>query len=88
MEARHPKQDDSLPVGLLAAALGLLLATTVLMALPAAVAVTSILDGQLLDRSQTWLGSSLGQAAPYLGVARLGLTLGLAVLVRPAKEDQ
>lgn len=40
MEARQPKQSDSVPSGLLAVALAILAATAALMALPAVVRTT------------------------------------------------
>jgi hypothetical protein len=88
MDARQPIQNDSLPARLLPAALVLLMATLVLMVVPAAVAVISILDGHVLDRTQAWLSSSLTLAIPYLDLARLGLTLALAAAVSTVKEDQ
>jgi hypothetical protein len=88
MEARQPKQSDSIPSGLLPAALAVLAAATILMALPAGVAVISILDRQLLDRSQAWLSSGLALASPYIAVARMGLILALVAVVRTTKEDQ
>jgi hypothetical protein len=88
MDARQPIQSDSLPMGLLAAALVLFLVTLVLMMVPAAVAVISLLDSHVLDRTQAWLGSSLISAIPYLGLGRLGLTMALAAAVSTAKEDQ
>jgi len=71
---------------MLPAVLALLMAVIVLMVLPAAVAVISIVDGRLLGEAQGGLNSGLALAGP-LGLGRLGLTLVLAVAVRAAKED-
>jgi len=87
MDARQPIQSDSLPARLLPAALVLLVAALALV-VPAAVAVISILDGQVLDQTQVWVSSSVALTTPYLDLARVGLTLVLAAAVRTAKEDQ
>jgi len=87
MDARQPIQSDSLPARLLPAALVLLVAALALV-VPAAVAVISILDGQVLDQTQVWVSSSIALTTPYLDLARVGLTLVLAAAVRTAKEDQ
>ena len=87
MDARQPAQNDSIATWPLPAVLGLLAAVMVLMALPAVVAVISIVDSHLLDRTQAWLGSSLALATPYHGLGRLGLTLALAAFVGTASED-
>jgi putative effector of murein hydrolase LrgA (UPF0299 family) len=88
MDARQPIHSDSVPARLLPAALVLLAAALALMAVPAAVAVISMLDGHVLDRTQEWLSSSLALATPYFDLARLGVTLVLAAAVRTAKADQ
>jgi putative effector of murein hydrolase LrgA (UPF0299 family) len=88
MDARQPIQSDSLPARLLPAALVLLVAALGLMVVPAAVAVISIMDGHILDRTQVWLSSSLTLATPSLGLASVGVTLALAAAVSTAKEDQ
>ena len=88
MDARQPIQSDSLPARLLPIALVLFVAALALMVVPAAIAVISILDGHLLDRTQLWLSSSLTLAIPYIGLARLGLTMALVAAVSTAKEDQ
>jgi putative effector of murein hydrolase LrgA (UPF0299 family) len=88
MDARQQIQSESLPARLLPAALAVVAAALALMLVPAAVAVITIVDGHVLDRTQRWLSSSLALATPYLDLARLGVTLALATAVRTAKEDQ
>lgn len=88
MDAHQPIQSDSLPVRLMPAALVLLMATLALMLVPAAVALISIVDGHVLDRTQVWLSSSLALATPYFDLARVGLTMALAAAVCTAKEDE
>jgi len=87
MDAHQPMQIDPPPMGLLPAALGVFGAALVLLSLPAAIAILSILDGRLIDRAQEWLSSGAA-LTPYLDLGRLGLSVALATVVRTAKEDQ
>jgi hypothetical protein len=87
MDVRQPIQIDAPPMVLLPAAVGVFAAALVLLSLPAAVAILSILDGRVLDRAHEWLSSSLA-LTPYLDFGRLVLSLALALVVRTAKEDQ
>jgi uncharacterized membrane protein (Fun14 family) len=88
MDARPPIQSDSLPVRLVPAVLVLIGAAILLISVPAAVAVISIVNDGLFDGPQRWLSSGLALATPYLELARLGMTLALAIAVSTAKEDR
>ena len=87
MDVRQPIQIDPAPMRLLPAAVGVVGAALVLLSLPAAVAILSILDGRVVDRAEEWLTSGAA-FTPYLELGRLALSLALATVIRTAKEDQ